>query len=113
MNQKNLILICITAVLCVAIICGTILLMNNQKSDDIINNTTLNNSNNTDTNNTVKTTASTTAQVDDNSNVYGEVVHNGNKDYSHYKCGGHIIYNGMDGTCNKCGAHFYGDNRVD
>ncbi len=41
--------------------------------------------------------------------VVGDTIQYGSKDFSHYKCGGHIIYDGMEGHCNKCGAIFYGD----
>ena len=44
--------------------------------------------------------------------VYGEVVHEGSKYFTHLNCGGHIIYMGDEGFCNKCGAEFYQDTRI-
>ena len=62
MEEKNLIIICITAIICVAIIAGVILYINNSNQ---ANNTTNNTTNNTinvtinDTNNTNNTTTTT------------------------------------------------------
>ena len=122
MNEKNLLIICITAIICIAVVCGTVLFLNNSdSSNEVINqstnetNLTINDTNSTDTSTeqtkqTEKTTTKKTVKENKTeSNVYGDTVHNGHKDYSHYKCGGHIIYDGDIGHCTKCGAIFDGD----
>ena len=115
MREKNTIIICITVLLCVSIICTTVIIINNHKSsNNPVNttNTTLVNKTNQTNNNTIVESKINT-KSNNEANVVGDVVHNGPKNYSHYKCGGHIVYNGEEGRCSKCGASFYKDYVVD
>lgn len=63
MREKSLIIICITLIICVSLICGTILLTNNQdnrnNTNNTLNNTTVNSTLNetNKTNNTTETTS--------------------------------------------------------
>jgi hypothetical protein len=41
--------------------------------------------------------------------IEGDIIMVGSKNFVHYGCGGHVIYSGYDGHCNKCGADFYGN----
>ncbi|MBR0472299.1 MAG: hypothetical protein IJI98_06325 [Methanosphaera sp.] len=71
MNEKNMIILCVTVIVCVGLVCGTILLTHNSNkvndtNNSIINNTTvnstLNDSNNTTNTSTEKTSSSKTSQ---------------------------------------------------
>lgn len=61
MNEKNMIILCVTVIFCVALICGTILITHNGNHENNTNNTTNNNTtvnstlNNTNTTNTTTT----------------------------------------------------------
>ena len=66
MEQKNLIIICVTAIICVAIICGTLLLLNTNTdlpTNDTIN-ATVNDTNNTTTSVSTKKTVETNKNYD-------------------------------------------------
>ena len=70
MEQKNLIIICVTAIICVAILSGTMLLLNNDNNTAINNTTnetiniTLNGTNNTTTAVSTKKTTKTSENYD-------------------------------------------------
>lgn len=58
MRVKNVLIICITAILCISIISATVLILNNQnsKNNNTIKNVSLNTSNTTQNNTTTTTT---------------------------------------------------------
>lgn len=63
MREKSLMVICATVIICVFMICGTVLLISNQSLNDstVNNNFTLNSSINETNNTTVNTTAQTSS----------------------------------------------------
>ncbi len=65
MEQKNLIIICVTAIVCVAILSGTLLFLNNGNNNTQTNNSTNDSVNITlnDTNDTNNTTTTTTTKT--------------------------------------------------
>jgi len=56
MKEKNMIILCVTAIICVALVCGTILLTHNENNENNTNNTT---NNNTTVNSTINDTNTT------------------------------------------------------
>ncbi|MBR0472840.1 MAG: hypothetical protein IJI98_09120 [Methanosphaera sp.] len=86
MEEKNLIIICITAIICVAIIAGVILYINNSNQ---ANNTTNNTTNNTinvtinDTNNTNNTTTTTKKTTTKNTKKNTDPDYDPERDASH------------------------------
>ena len=67
MKEKNMIILCVTVIVCVGLVCGTILLTHNGNNENNTNNTTNNNTtvNSTinDTNTTNNTNNTTTAKT--------------------------------------------------
>ena len=65
MREKNIIIICVTLILCVCLVCGTLLLTHNGNQDNNTNNTT---NNTTTVNSTINNTNNTTTTITKTSN---------------------------------------------
>jgi len=121
MREKSLLIICITIILSISIICGTIILTNNQNQNNTTNNTNNTTSNSTinQTNNTTNSTIETTSSSKSSQSTSKESSSSSYKSYAtgdnvptRDSNGNRVFRDGVWVGTRDGGAHVYKDPRT-